>query len=252
MTGHLTILGLGPARGEWITPAASEAIAHADVVLGYTTYVNRLTAKPGQIFEASDNREEIARAERALTLASEGRRVAIVSGGDPGVFAMAAAVFEVVERNPQAAAQVDIRVEPGITAMLAAAARVGAPLGHDFCAISLSDNLKPWAMIEKRLRLAAEADFVIALYNPASNARPEQIGKAFDVLSTCRPRDTIVVFARAVGRSDESIDVATLDEAPKIACDMRTLVLIGSQSTRKIQAADGRAWIYTPRSARGV
>ena len=251
MSGQLTIVGLGPGPEGWITPAASEAVANANIVLGYTQYVNRLTPRPGQIFEASENREEIARAQRALTLAADGQRVAVVSGGDPGVFAMAAAVFEAVERNPSSVQGIDVRVEPGITAMLAAAARIGAPLGHDFCAISLSDNLKPWATIETRLRLAAEADFVIALYNPASKARPDQIGKAFGVLSTCRAPETVVVFARAVGRKDESIDVTTLADAAGMACDMRTLVLIGSRSTRKIEADDGRAWVYTPRFARG-
>jgi precorrin-3B C17-methyltransferase len=251
MTGRLTIVGLGPGPRDWVTPATEAAVANADIVLGYSQYVNRLTALPGQVFEASDNREELTRAVRALALAAGGQRVALVSGGDPGVFAMGAAVFEAVERNPVLAQGVDVRVEPGVTAMLAAAARVGAPLGHDFCAISLSDNLKPWATIEKRLRLAAEADFVIALYNPASQARPDQIGRAFGVLSACRAPDTVVVFARAVGRSDETIDVTTLDRAASTACDMRTLVIVGSRATRKFHLDDGRSWVYTPRSARG-
>src|SRR6185312_4057258 len=177
-------------------------------------------------------------------LAAEGQHVAVVSGGDPGVFAMAAAVFEAVEKKPALKNGVDIHVEPGITAMLAAAARIGAPLGHDFCAISLSDNLKPWATIETRLRLAAEADFVIALYNPASNARPDQIGKAFGVLSTCRAPETVVVFARAVGRKDESIDITTLAAAPSVECDMRTLVIIGSDATRTLRCSDGRTWVF--------
>ncbi len=251
MTGHLTIVGLGPGPAGWVTPAADVAIADADIVLGYSQYVNRLTPRPGQVFEASDNREELTRAVRALALAAGGQRIALVSGGDPGVFAMAAAVFEAVERNPVLAQGVDICVEPGVTAMLAAAARIGAPLGHDFCAISLSDNLKPWAVIEKRLRLAAEADFVIALYNPASRARPEQIGQAFGVLSACRAPDTVVVFARAIGRSDETIDVTTLDRAAGVDCDMRTLVIVGSRATRKIHVNDGRSWVYTPRFQRG-
>jgi precorrin-3B C17-methyltransferase len=250
MSGQLIIVGLGPGPKDWVTPAATEAIANADYVLGYSPYVDRLTAREGQIFEASDNREELMRAGRALELAATGRRVAIVSGGDPGVFAMAAAVYEVVEKNPASADGVDIRVEPGVTAMLAAAARIGAPLGHDFCAISLSDNLKPWATIEKRLRLAAEADFVIALYNPASKARPQQIGQAFDILRDILPPETLVVFARAVGRPDEEVDVSTLAEAAGMTCDMRTLVMIGSRATRQVRANDGRAWVYTPRSER--
>ncbi len=250
MNGQLIIVGLGPGPQNWVTPAASEAVGEADVVLGYAPYVNRLTPRTGQIFEASDNREELARAERALELAASGQRVVVVSGGDPGVFAMAAAVYEAVEKNPVSASSVDIRVEPGVTAMLAAAARIGAPLGHDFCAISLSDNLKSWATIERRLRLAAEADFVIALYNPASKARPEQIKKAFEILATVLPSETIVVFARAVGRADEDVDVTTLGRAADALCDMRTLVMIGSRATRKVQSADGRSWVYTPRSER--
>lgn len=250
MTGRLTIVGLGPGPEKWVTPAAADAVEHADVVLGYAPYVHRLAPRAGQVFEASDNREELGRAERALELAGSGRCVVVVSGGDPGVFAMAAAIYEAVEKNPASADGVDISVEPGVTAMLAAAARIGAPLGHDFCAISLSDNLKSWATIEKRLRLAAEADFVIALYNPASKARPRQIGQAFEILQTVLPSDTIVVFARAVGRADEDIDVTTLVKAAGTACDMRTLVLVGSRATRKVQSGDGRAWVYTPRSER--
>jgi precorrin-3B C17-methyltransferase len=244
----LAIVGLGPGPEGWVTPAAHDAVVGADVVLGYAQYVNRLTPRAGQVFEASDNREELTRAERALRLAAGGRKVAIVSGGDPGVFAMAAAVFEALENNPASGEGVDIRVEPGVTAMLAAAARLGAPLGHDFCAISLSDNLKSWATIERRLRLAAEADFVIALYNPASKARPEQIGRAFAVLGSCCAPERIVVLAHAVGRSDERIDVTTLATAPGFACDMRTLVIVGSRQTRKLQRPDGQSWIYTPRS----
>jgi len=250
MKGQLIIAGLGPGPEGWVTPAATAAVAAADIILGYTPYVNRITARPGQVLEASDNREELARAERALALAAGGSRVAVVSGGDPGVFAMAAAVYEAVESNPALAEGVDIRVEPGVTAMLAAAASVGAPLGHDFCAISLSDNLKSWTTIEKRLRLAAEADFVIALYNPASKARPQQIKKAFEILSTVLPGETIVVFARAVGRPDEEIDVAPLARAPEMPCDMRTLVIIGSQATRQVKSPDGRSWVYTPRAER--
>jgi precorrin-3B C17-methyltransferase len=233
-----------------MTPAAADAVAEADIVLGYVPYLARLTPREGQIFEASDNREELARATRALELAAGGKRIVMVSGGDPGVFAMAAAVFEVIEENPVLANGIDVRVEPGVTALLAAASRIGAPLGHDFCAISLSDNLKPWAMIEKRLRLAAEADFVITLYNPASKARPDQIREAFRVLSSVRGPETIVVFARAVGRADESIEVTTLSDAPNAVCDMRTLVIIGSSATRRVQGNAGRTWIYTPRSAR--
>lgn len=252
MSGRLTVIGLGPGPDDWVTPAARHAVDAAEIVLGYTPYLNRLTPRPGQTFEASDNREELARASRALSLAADGRDVAMVSGGDPGVFAMAAAVFEAIEKGPEAWRGLDVRVEPGVTAMLAAAARVGAPLGHDFCAISLSDNLKPWQAIEVRLRHAAAADFVIALYNPASKARPHQITLAFDVLKTCRAPDTIVVLAQAVGRPDERMIVSDLRSVDAGQVDMRTLVLIGSSATRAIARADGAAWVYTPRSAGGA
>lgn len=249
MSGRLVVIGLGPGPDKWMTDAARDAIAAADIVLGYCAYTDRLVPRAGQTIEASGNREELSRAERALTLATEGKRVAVVSGGDPGVFAMAAAVFEAVERGPPSWRAIDIRVEPGVTAMLAAAARVGAPLGHDFCAISLSDNLKPWDVIAKRLRLAAEAGFVIALYNPASKARPEQIGQAFEVLNETYAAATVVVLARAVGRSDEDIEITTLGKAHAAVVDMRTLVLIGSPATRLIARADGGAWVYTQRFA---
>lgn len=250
MSGTLTIVGLGPGPDDWVTGAARAAVSQADIILGYSAYTNRISPRPGQHIEASDNREELTRAERALALAAEGKRVTVVSGGDPGVFAMAAAVFEAVDHGPAIWRSLDIRVEPGVTAMLAAAARIGAPLGHDFCAISLSDNLKPWALIEKRLRLAAEADFVIALYNSASKARPDQIGKAFALLQTCRAPDTVLMLARAVGRADEDITITTLNNARTALVDMRTLVLIGSSATRMIARDHGQPWVYTPRFAR--
>lgn len=249
MSGRLVVVGLGPGPDRWVTEAARVALQDADFVLGYSAYTDRLVPRAGQTIEASDNREELSRAERALTLTHEGRRVVVVSGGDPGVFAMAAAVFEAVERGPHVWRTLDIRVEPGVTAMLAAAAQVGAPLGHDFCAISLSDNLKSWDVIAKRLRLAAEAGLVIALYNPASKARPEQIGKAFEVLQETCAADTVVVLARAVGRSDEDIEITTLGRAQEAIVDMRTLVLVGSAATRLIAKPDGSAWVYTPRFA---
>ncbi|MGQ0671494.1 MAG: precorrin-3B C(17)-methyltransferase [Hyphomicrobium sp.] len=248
MSGRLTVIGLGPGPERWVTPAACDAASEADVVLGYAAYVGRLTPRRGQRFETSDNREELSRAERALSLAAEGKHVAMVSGGDPGVFAMASAVFEAIERGPVSWRALDVQVEPGVTAMLAAAARLGAPLGHDFCAISLSDNLKPWSVIERRLRAAAEADFVIALYNPASKARPRQIVEAFEILQQCRAPETIVMLASAVGRTDENIELRTLADVHTAAIDMRTLVIVGSSTTRRIERPDGTAWVYTPRS----
>ena len=209
VSGRVMVVGLGPGPAEWMTPEASAAIKAATDVVGYGPYVERLALRADQRAHSSDNRVEMDRARLALKLAAEGRMVAVVSGGDPGVFAMAAAVFEAIEDDPQWL-KLDIAVAPGVTAMQAAAARLGAPLGHDFCAISLSDNLKPWAIVERRLRAAAEGDFVIALYNPASKARPTRITQAFDLLRTVKASMTPVAFARAVGRADETL---TLDDA---------------------------------------
>lgn len=250
MTGRLTIIGLGPGPSEWMTPAAQAALEAATDIYGYKSYLERLSPRHGQRLHMSDNRVELARAEAALTAAYLGRRAVMASGGDPGVFAMAAAVFEAIERGPIAWRSLDVIVEPGISAMLAAAARIGAPLGHDFCAISLSDNLKPWPLIEKRLRLACEADFVIALYNPASKARPDGIHRAFKIFRSERHASTIVIVARAVGRKDERVLVTTLEAADPASVDMQTLVIIGS-STTKVVARPGseRPWVYTPRGA---
>jgi precorrin-3B C17-methyltransferase len=209
-------------------------------------------ACPGQARHASDNREEGARAAAALRHAAQGARVALVSGGDPGVFAMAAAVCAEIERGPDAWRRLDVSIIPGITAMLAVAARVGAPLGHDFCALSLSDNLKPWEVIERRLTAAAQAGFVIALYNPLSQARRWQLGAAFDRLRRLLPPATAVVFGRAVGRAEEEIVVTTLDVADPERADMATLIIIGSAQTRVIARASGPPLVYTPRAIEPV
>ncbi|MGC2781520.1 MAG: precorrin-3B C(17)-methyltransferase [Bradyrhizobium sp.] len=248
MTGTLTIVGVGPGRPELMTPAASTAIADATDLVGYGPYLDRVTTShPGQIRHASDNRVELDRARHALQLASHGRQVAVISGGDPGVFAMAAAVFEAVETGPSEWRALDIRVEPGVTAMLAAAAEVGAPLGGDFCAISLSDNLKSWTTISRRLEAAARADFVIALYNPLSKARPHQLGEAFALLRETKPPSTVVVMVRAAGSGEVRKIITTLGEVDPGQADMRTLVLIGSSATRLI-AREGKApFVYTLR-----
>ncbi len=249
MTGRLTVIGLGPGPLRWLTLAAQEALAAATDIFGYEAYLDRLTARADQRFHPGGNREELERAEAALRCAERGGRAAIVSGGDPGIFAMAAAVFEAIERGPEKWRSLDISIEPGITAMLAAAARAGAPLGHDFCAISLSDNLKPWAVIEKRLRLACEADFVIALYNPASRSRPQGIFRAFEILQAGRPANTVTIFARAVGRSDERFEIVTLGAADPATADMQTLIIVGSSTTRLIvRGGDLQPWVYTPRA----
>jgi precorrin-3B C17-methyltransferase len=247
VSGRVTIVGLGPGPAGWMTPEASGAIEAASDVVGYGPYVERLALRADQCVHSSDNRVEMDRARLALRLAGEDRAVAVVSGGDPGVFAMAAAVFEAIEGNPEWL-KLDIQVSPGVTAMQAAAARLGAPLGHDFCAISLSDNLKPWAIVERRLRAAAEGDFVIAFYNPASKARPTRIMQAFDLLRTVKARTTPVAFARSVGRRDETLTLTILGEADVSLVDMSTLVIIGSSETRFIPRDGARPWMLTPRS----
>ena len=248
-SGRLMVIGLGPGPAEWLTPEASQALAAAKDLFGYAPYLARLPQRDGQRRHASDNREELARAREALRLAAAGGEVAVVSGGDPGVFAMAAAVFEAIETGEPHWREIDVTVIPGISDMLAAAARIGAPLGHDFCAISLSDNLKPWAIVEKRLIAAAEGDFVIALYNPASKARPERIQDAFACLRASKAWATPVIFARGVGRADERIIVTSLAEADPGIADMATLVIIGSSETRLVPRPGGaRPFVYTPRS----
>jgi precorrin-3B C17-methyltransferase len=247
VTGWLRVVGLGPGPAHWITPEVSAVLAEASDLVGYQSYLARLAPHADQRVHASDNGDELARAQSALELAARGARVALVSGGDPGVFAMAAALFEAIEQGPPALRALDVAVLPGVTAMLAAAARLGAPLGNDFCAINLSDNLKPWRVIERRLRAAAEADFVIALYNPASRARTEQIERAFALLRTLRAPQTAVMLAQAVGRDDEALHVTCLGEAEPARCDMRTLVLIGASTTRVLERPGRTSWVYTPR-----
>ncbi len=250
MTGRLTVVGLGPGNADQVTPEVAQAVARATDFYGYKPYLDRLALQPSQTRHASDNREELDRAGAALTRAAEGGDVCVVSGGDPGVFAMAAAICEAVETGPDAWRQVEVTVLPGITAMLAVAARVGAPLGHDFCAISLSDNLKPWALIEKRLTAAASAGFVIALYNPISRARPWQLGSAFDALRTILPAETTIIFGRAAGRPDERIEIVALSDADPSKADMATCVIIGSPETRRIERPGLPPLVYTPRFAR--
>lgn len=253
MTGSLTVVGLGPGSAELTTPAVSRALAAATDLVGYTTYIDRVPAGPeGQRRHASDNRVEVERARHALALAAAGNRVVVVSSGDPGVFAMASALFEAVDTGDPAWRALDIRVEPGVTAMLAAAAHAGAPLGGDFCAISLSDNLKAWSTIERRLEAAAHGDFVIALYNPASAARSEQLGRAFDLLRRWKAPDTLVAFVRAAGTADAKLRIEPLQSADAGGADMRTLVLIGSSRTRAIARPGATPWIYTPRSERDI
>lgn len=251
--GSLTVVGLGPGDKQLRTPAADAALAAATDIVGYQTYLDLAGPfRAEQRVHVSDNREEIARARHAFALAAGGASVAVVSSGDPGVFAMAAAVLEALEAADDPAwHQVALRILPGVSAAQAAAALAGAPLGHDFCALSLSDNLKPWAEIERRLALVCEADLVIALYNPRSKARPDQFGRALALLRGRRAPDTVVVLGRDVGRLDEQLTVTTLAALSPEQVDMRTVVIVGSSRTRRIARPDGREWVYTPRSYPG-
>ncbi|MBV8323711.1 MAG: precorrin-3B C(17)-methyltransferase [Hyphomicrobiales bacterium] len=249
MSGRLAVVGLGPGDVRWLTPEADAALAAADALFGYGPYLDRAPVRDGQSRHPSDNREEALRARDALETAAAGTNVALVSGGDPGVFAMAAAVCEQIESGPAAWRGLDLEIVPGITAMLAVAARVGAPLGHDFCALSLSDNLKPWPVIERRLDAAAQAGFVIALYNPISRARPWQLTAALERLRRYLPATTPTVFGRAVGRADENVAVTTLHAADPAGADMATLVIVGSAETRLVPRPGHAPLVYTPRSA---
>ena len=243
MTGWVVVAGLGPGDEDLVTPQVRAALANATDIVGYIPYVARVAPRAGLTLHASDNRVELNRAAHALELAAAGLRVVIVSSGDPGVFAMASALFEAVEAAPQYLA-LDIRILPGITAMLAASAMAGAPLGHDFCTINLSDNLKPWALVELRLRLAAQADFAMAFYNPRSASRPHQFALALDILrQECGP-DRLIMFARNVTLPDARLVTTTLGAATADMADMRTVVIVGNAATKRL----GR-FVYTPRWA---
>jgi precorrin-3B C17-methyltransferase len=247
MKGRVVIAGLGPGNDNLVTPQVADALAQATDIVGYFPYVDRVVPRAGLILHGSDNRVEIDRSQHALMMAAEGKQVVVVSSGDPGVFAMASAVFEALENGPSEWLEIEIEVLPGITAMLAASARAGAPLGHDFCAINLSDNLKPWALIEKRLRLAAEADFAMAFYNPRSKSRPEGFERTLEILKDACGDDRPVVFARNVSRPDETIKIVPLSQTTADMADMRTMVLVGSSQTRIIERDIGPI-VYTPRS----
>ncbi|MFR9730747.1 precorrin-2 C(20)-methyltransferase [Saccharopolyspora sp. MS10] len=238
--GEVVVVGLGPAGPQWTTPEVHTAVAAADELIGYGPYLDRLPANPRQRKHASDNRVEAERAEFALDLARRGSRVVVVSSGDPGVFAMASAVLEVAAEDRFAG--VPVRVLPGLTAAQAVASRVGAPLGHDFCVLSLSDRLKPWEVIRERLVAAARADLVLAIYNPASRSRTWQVGAARDALLEHRAPETPVVIGRDVGGPAESVRVVPLAELDPSDVDMRCLLLVGSSTTR---AVGGR--VFTPR-----
>jgi precorrin-2 C20-methyltransferase/precorrin-3B C17-methyltransferase len=247
MTGRLTVLGVGPGRVDWCTPSASARLTTATDLVGYGPYLDLVAVDCGARRHPSDNRVEADRACHALDLAEAGGDVVVVSSGDPGVFAMASAVLEQLDLHPERWPNVDVDVEPGITAAQAVASRVGAPLGHDFCVISLSDVLKPWAVIERRLDAAAAADFVIALYNPRSRHRPHQLAQAIEVVGRHRQPSTPVIIGRSVGRPGESVTVTDLARLMPDTIDMSTVIVIGSSTTRVIDRPLGSS-VYTPRA----
>ena len=244
MKGSLTIVGLGPGAPELVTPAVTDALKDSTDIVGYSKYIDRVKDASGKSFHPSDNREEIDRAELSINLALQGKKVVVVSSGDPGVFAMASAIFEVVDNKNISIDDLPIVVLPGITALLAASARLGAPIGHDFCVINLSDNLKSWDILKSRVIAAAKADFVIAFYNPRSKSRKNQLSEIYDVLRKNCKSDRIVIYANSVSTESEAIFETTLSEADASSVSMKTLVIIGSSSTKKIR---NTGYIYTPR-----
>ena len=247
--GRLAVIGLGPGAAELMVPAVKAELARANDVLGYETYVRMAGPfRADQVLHCTDNREEMQRARHAFELAAQGRSVVVVSSGDPGVFAMAAAVLEALHESTEPQwHSVDLEILPGVSASLATAAQAGAPLGHDFCVMSLSDNLKPWSIIEKRLDLASEADLALAFYNPISRSRPWQLGVALDIVRRHRTAQTPVVLGRDIGRPGQTLRVITLGDLTPDQVDMRTMVLIGSSTTCTFPRADGTQWVYTPR-----
>ncbi|MEV7871168.1 precorrin-2 C(20)-methyltransferase [Streptomyces sp. NPDC088124] len=250
-SGEVVVVGTGPAGPLWLTPETRGALAAAEDLVGYTTYLDRVPVRPGQRRHGSDNKVESERAEFALDLARRGRRVAVVSGGDPGVFAMATAVLEAASADPYR--EIPVRVLPGVTAANAAAARAGAPLGHDYAVLSLSDRLKPWEVIAERLRAAARADLVLALYNPGSRSRDWQVGKARELLLEHRAPDTPVVLGRDVGGPEESVRIVRLAELDPAQVDMRTILIVGSSQTVTVRRGGsdgdggGEEIVWTPR-----
>ncbi|MGR3760241.1 precorrin-3B C(17)-methyltransferase [Roseobacteraceae bacterium NS-SX3] len=245
--GWVVIAGLGPGNDAMVTQEVRDAIGEATDIVGYIPYVKRVEPRDGLTLHATDNRVEVDRATHALEMAAEGKRVVVVSSGDPGVFAMASAVFEALENSAEAHPEwldLEIKVLPGITAMLAAAAAIGAPLGHDFAAINLSDNLKPWSLIEKRLQLVGEAGLAMAFYNPRSKSRPHQFARALEILREACGAETLITFARDVTKPGQELLTVPLKDATPEMADMRTVVIVGNRDTRRVGT-----YVYTPRYA---
>ncbi|RJS95111.1 precorrin-3B C(17)-methyltransferase [Salinisphaera sp. Q1T1-3] len=246
-TGWLAVVGTGPGPDRWLTPETAALVAAATDLVGYGPYVARVGGAHHRR-HGSDNREELARAAHALDLAASGARVVVVSGGDPGIFGMAAAIWEATERAAHDRWHgVAIHIAPAVSAIQAVAAAAGAPLGNDFCVISLSDNLKPWSLIAQRVEAAGLGDFAVAFYNPISRARPWQLGQAMQILAAHRTPHTPVVVGTAIGRGDQQLTLTDMSAFSPDQADMRTLVIVGNSTTRQLAAPDGRQRVYTPR-----
>lgn len=245
--GKVTVIGLGPGKESWLTPEVKTALEQAEILVGYKTYVDMVPVRVGQQRLASDNRVELDRAKDALDLANQGRNVVVVSSGDPGIFAMASAVLEAIDKNPVRWQNIDFQICPGLSAMQGAASLTGAPLGHDFAVISLSDIRKPFEIIEKRLIAAAQSDLVIAIYNPASKTRREQVERMKRLLLEHKAPETNVLIAKNIGRDGEQTHFTTLKELNTDMIDMRTMLIIGSSKTKVIKGPNQTQLLYTPR-----
>lgn len=246
--GKVTVIGLGPGKASWQTPEVRQAIEQAEILVGYKTYIDMVPVRVGQQRLASDNRVEIERSKEALDLANKGRNVVVVSSGDPGIFAMASAVLEAIDKDPVRWKNIDLAILPGLSAMQGAASLTGAPLGHDFAVISLSDIRKPFEIIEKRLIAASQSDMVIAIYNPASKTRRDQVDRMKEVLLAHKDPSTIILLAKNVGRDGEKTQLTTLKDLDTTLIDMRTMLIIGSSKTKVIEGPNQSQLLYTPRS----
>ncbi len=246
MLGSVTIVGLGPGSKDLISPEVSKVIEEATDVVGYYKYTNRIAKRKNLKIHSSDNTYEISRAERAIDLALEGKNVVIISSGDPGIFAMSSAFFEFIEKTNKNIDDIEINVLPGISSMLAASSKAGAPLGHDFCVINLSDNLKPWKIIKERIILAIKADFVVVFFNPRSKTRPDTFKKALKIFKKYSSVDKFVLFAKSLYKKNEDLTVVRLSTACHTMANMNTLVIIGSNLSRVIKK--NKTFFYTPRS----
>ena len=247
MKGKITVIGLGPGDENIITNEVKTAISNATNVIGYSTYLSRIKKQKGLNFYPSDNKQEFKRAEMAFELALNNKNVLVVSSGDPGIFAMATVIFEAMDNGPQKWKDIEVEILPGISSMLAASAKIGAPLGHDFCVINLSNNLKPWRIIEKRVRAAIDCDLVMAIYNPRSKSRPNCFLNLLNILKETCEGKRLIIFARAVTTIKEKIEIVELKDTHPEMADMQTIVIIGSSQSKLVSNKD-RKFCYTPRS----